>query len=338
MRDARARGLAAATLMLSAALQIGLLAGCGSKKGGSPQGADPDTSAEPAALVKVGTLSQRTFGDEITVSGQWKSGGDLLVAAPFEGVLESVSVRPGDHVAAGATLAVLVTRESDAAVRGAELMVRSARDATERAEAARAVALARGERVRVPVVASRSGVVTHRAAEPGAQLAQAAEILTLVPDQAIVFEARVPPRDAPRLKRGQRAIVIEEGPVTRTARLDRILPAAGSGDQTTLCWLVRDGGGKPPSLDRFATARITLGPPHAATAVPDTAVVEDDLTGTSRIAVLGPDSHITWTVVTLGPRQQGFRELQKPPLPLTTSVVIEGQRGLPDHSRVRVAP
>ncbi|HTM57731.1 MAG TPA: HlyD family efflux transporter periplasmic adaptor subunit [Candidatus Udaeobacter sp.] len=338
MRDAKARGLAAATLILSAALQIALLAGCGAKKGDSPAGAEPDTSAEPAALVKVAALSQRTFDDEITVSGQWKSSGDVLVAAPFDGVLESVSVRPGDHVAAGAALATLVTRESDAAVRGAELMVRSARDATERAEAARAVALARRERVRVPVMAPHSGVVTRRAAEPGAQLAQAAEILTLVPDQAIVFEARVPPRDAPRLKRGQHAVVVEEGPVTRAARLDRILPTAGNGDQTTLCWLAREGGGKPPSLDRFASARITLGPPHAATAVPDTAVVEDDLTGSSRIAVLGPDSHITWTVVMLGPRAQGFRELRSPQLPLTTQVLIEGQRGLPDHSRVRVTP
>jgi multidrug efflux pump subunit AcrA (membrane-fusion protein) len=153
-----------------------------------------------------------------------------------------------------------------------------------------------------------------------------------------VFEARVPPRQAPRLKRGQRALVIEEGQGARVARVDRILPMADSSDQSTLCWLVREGSGPPPKVDRYATARITLGAAHPATAVPDTGVVEDDLTGSSRIAVLGADSHITWTVVTLGPRMQGFRELLQPALPVGTRIVIEGQRGLPDHSRVRVTP
>jgi multidrug efflux pump subunit AcrA (membrane-fusion protein) len=233
---------------------------------------------------------------------------------------------------------VLVTRESDAGLRGAELMVREARDPAARAEAERALALARRERVRVPVTAPRAGVVSHRASEPGAQLAQSAEIVTLVPESAIVFEARVPPRDAPRLRRGQRALVIEEGSAARVARLDRILPAAGTGDQSTLCWLVREGGGAPPALDRFASARLTLGTPHRGVGVPDSAVVEDDLTGTMRLAVIGPDARLTWTAVTLGGDEQGWRELKSPLLPAGTRVVIEGQRGLADRARVRVAP
>ena len=323
-------------LSLAAALALPL-AGCG--QGGSKAGgAAGDTAAEPTAVVRLGTLETRTFADEITVAGQWKSGGDVVIAAPFDGVLESVAYRPGDRVAGGATLAVLVTRESDAARRGAELMVRAARDAVARAEAERALALARRERVRVPVTAPRAGVVSHRAAEPGAQLAQSAEIVTLVPESAIVFEARIPPRDAPRLRRGQRAVVIEEGQPARAARLDRILPAAGTGDQTTLCWLVREDGGVAPALDRFASARLTLGAPHRAVGVPDSAVVEDDLTGTLRVAVVLPDSRLTWNVVTLGNDEQGWRELFSPPLPAGTRVVIEGQRGLADRTRVRVGP
>jgi multidrug efflux pump subunit AcrA (membrane-fusion protein) len=289
-------------------------------------------------VVRLGVLESRTFADEILVSGVWRSGGDLVIAAPFDGVLDVVAAHPGDNVAAGDTLAVLVTRESEAALRGAELMLHEARDAAARGEAERALALARRERVRVPLAAPRAGVVSRRSAEPGAQVAQGAEILTLVPESAIVFEARVAPGDSRRLRRGQGAVVLEDGHAPRGARLDRILPAAGSGDQSTLCWLAREGAGDPPALDRFASARITLGPPHRGVGVPDSAAVEDDLTGTTRIATVGADGRLTWTTVTLGAEQQGWRELSSPPIPAGARVVIEGQRGLADHARVRAAP
>src|SRR2546428_4862818 len=126
-REARARAAAAMTAFALLVLALvlgaaGMGCGAGGGKSGTGAGADADTS-EPTALVRAGVLEQRVFADEIVVPGQWKSGGDLIVAAPFDGVLEAVASRPGDRVAAGAVLAVLVTRESDAALRGAELLL-----------------------------------------------------------------------------------------------------------------------------------------------------------------------------------------------------------------------
>jgi len=328
----------AAWLASTAILAAGFaLAGCGGGRG-TGRGAAADSSAEPVAVVQLGQLESRMFADEIVASGVWKSGGDLVVSAPFDGVVEAVAVRSGDRVASGDTLAVMVTRESESTMRGAELMLREARDSEARAEAERALAQARRERVRVPVLSPRAGVVSRRATEPGAQLAQGAEIATLVPSAAIVFEARIPPRDAPSVRRGQPAWVIEEGRAPRAARVDRILPTAGSGDQSTLCWLTPDGAGDPPAIDRYGSARITLGAPHRAVGVPDSAVVEDDLTGTSRVALVGPDGRLAWATVTVGAAQQGWRELRAPALAAGTRVVLEGQRGLEDRTQVRAAP
>ena len=153
-----------------------------------------------------------------------------------------------------------------------------------------------------------------------------------------MFEARVAARDAPRIRTGQPAEVREEGTPPRTAVVQRMLPATDSADQTTPVWLSPAGGDGPPRLGRFGTASIAVGAPREATAVPDSAVVEDDLTGETRVAVVDAASRAHWTRVVLGASSTGWHELRSPPLASGTRVVIEGQRGLPDSTRVRAGP
>jgi multidrug efflux pump subunit AcrA (membrane-fusion protein) len=329
--------------LAGAALALALATGCARNSGDAkPAGADSSAAGgdanEAVAQVRIALVEMRTFADQVDAPGQWKSSGDLVVAAPFDGTVESIGPRPGDRVNAGETLAVLVTRESEAALRGAELMVTEAKDEAARSEAERALALAKRDVVRVPVNAPHAGVVSHRAAEAGALLAQGAEIVTLVPESAIVFEARVAPHDAARVRVGQRATITEEGEASREARLERVLPVAGSGDQSLLVWLAPERAAAPPALDRYALAHIALGPAHRAAGVPDSAAVEDDLTGALRVAVVGEDQRITWTPVTLGAADRGWREIRSGALPAGARVVAEGQRGLPDRVRVRAAP
>src|SRR5262249_59795145 len=126
------------------------------------------------------------------------SSGDVSLPAPFAAVVESLGPRPGDRVAAGDTLGLLVTRESRAALRGAELLMQEAHDPASRAEAERARALARRDLVRVPIVAPRNGVVTRRGAATGAQLAGGPGGLGLTPPDGIGCEARPPAATPPQ--------------------------------------------------------------------------------------------------------------------------------------------
>lgn len=316
-------------VLVCAILACGLaaIAGC------SPAAETEEQAPESVAAVHVARVETRVFQDSVSASGQWRSSGEIPIVAPSASVVESIEPRIGDHVRAGATLAWLVTRESHAALEGALLLEQRARDEMGRDEARRAVALARRDLVRVPLKAPRDGVVIRRAVEPGSQVAESTEILALVAPGSVVFEAHVAQKDASRVRPGEPAIVVEQGRAPTATRVSRVLPAASESDQAVLVWLVPNSPSAAPPLQEFGTARIVVGAARRALAVPDTAVVEDDLTGESRVARVVRGRAI-WTPVMLGSAAAGWRELRNRALAEGDSVVVQGQRGLPDSTRV----
>jgi multidrug efflux pump subunit AcrA (membrane-fusion protein) len=316
--------------LLAAGVALGTLAGC--QRGGDP----PAASEPPTVAVRARTLKLRVFDEVVTAEGRWRSTGEIVITAPFAGGVDSLLVQLGDQVAAGQTLCRLVTREAQAALRGAALLAAEAHDGFGRDEADRAAELARRELVRVPLSAPRAGTVVRLSTATGGGVAESAELMAILPADAIVFEAHVSSAEAPRLRIGQRATIEEEGHPARAAALQRILPAAGAGDQSTLVWLRAMPDGAPPVLDRFGTALITVGAQRRALAVPDSAVVQDDLTGETRIALVTPGGQAVWTRATLGLGSAGWHELVAPVLTPGSQVIIDGHRGLPDSTRVKV--
>jgi multidrug efflux pump subunit AcrA (membrane-fusion protein) len=320
-----------ATILVLALLP--LAAGC------SRHAESGEDAATPAAVVPVRTaaVEERTFTDAIEAPGQWRSSGDVSLPAPFAAVIESLEPKLGDHVAAGDTVGMLVTRESRAALRGAELLLREAHDPAALTEAERAAALARRDLVRVPIVAPRAGVVTKRDAEPGGEVGDGAEVLAITPVEGIVFEARLPAGAAQLVHAGMTGLVRTSGEPDHEVRVTRVLPAASTADQATLAWL-SPVGGPTPLLDRFGTAVMTTSGARRSPAVPEAAVVENDLDGSARVVVVAADSTATWTPVKLGARAEGWRELLDGTLVPGALVVVEGQRGLPDRTRVKPQP
>jgi len=317
-----------ATILLLALLP--LAAGC------SRHAESDEDAGTPAAVVPVRTaaVEERSFADAVEAPGQWRSSGDVSLPAPFAAVVESLEPKLGDHVAAGDTLGMLVTRQSRAALRGAELLLREAHDPAARAEAERAAALANRDLVRVPLVAPRAGVVTKRDAEPGAEVNDGAEVLAITPVEGIVFEARLPAAATQLVHSGMAAVVRTVGEPDHDVRVSRVLPAASASDQATLVWL-RPVGGATPLLDRFGTMAMKTSGARESPAVPAAAVVENDLDGSARVVVVGADSTATWTPVKLGATVDGWRELVGGTLAPGVLVVVEGQRGLPDRTRVK---
>ncbi len=300
---------------------------------------DPaEPAADPVVPVHLAAVESRVFEDQVDATGTWRSQGETVVAAPFPCVVLELSVRAGDVVRAGQPLGAVTTLESHAALRGATLLSQEAHDPESRSEAEHALQLARRDRVHVPIDAPQAGVVVRRSIEPGAQVAEAAEILAIVPWSSMVFEAHVPQERRGRLRPGERAVIREQGLPPRAATVQRVLPAADVADQSTLAWLTPATLAPAPQIDHFGSASITLGASHRAPAIPDSAVVEDDLTGVKRVAVVDSTGHAHWRAVTLGAGAAGWHELQPPNLAPGTAVVVEGQRGLPDGSRVKKSP
>ena len=334
----RARGPAAlrsaGAILAAAGLLDGTMPGCGSRAA-SEGGEQAPAAAVP---VRLGRIVQRLFQPSVAAPGQWIAANELVVAAPFAALVDSLAPHAGDRVRRHEVLGWLVTRESHAAERGAELLLQQAADSTARAEATRALGLARRNVVRVPVTAAAAGTVLRRSVEPGAVLVEGAEILALVPDGALVFEAHVPLQGAKAVTPGRRARVVGEGGAALEGRVERLLPGTSAPDQSAVAWIAPLG--MPPGglLGRFGTAIIETGAPHLAPGVADSALVQDDLTGETRLARVDSAGVALWTPVRVGSEEGGWRELLAPGLPVGTAVVTSGLRGLPDSTRVRTRP
>jgi multidrug efflux pump subunit AcrA (membrane-fusion protein) len=299
--------------------------------------AQTDASGVQARVpVRIARAEVRTIQPEVVAAGQWRAADSIVVIAPFAAYVEALGPHPGDYVARGQTIGALVTRESRSALLGAEILARQASGPVERAEAERALAQARRGLVRVPLVATSAGTVIRRTAEPGSEVTEGAALLTTVPQGMVVFEAHVPRVAVVLVQPGQPATVRMEGVDLVAATVQRRLPETSGSDQNALVWLspsrVPNG-----ALERFGTATILTGPPHRGVAVPDSALVEDDLTGEVRVARVAGDVAI-WTPVRLGQESGGWHEVLDPALPPGTVVVVSGQHGLPDSTRVEIGP
>jgi multidrug efflux pump subunit AcrA (membrane-fusion protein) len=307
-----------------------LLLSCGSK-----EAAESDTAPRPE--VRVARVESRSIQAAVEATGQWKAAVETVLPAPFDAVVESIPVRPGDRVRRGATLAWCRTIESDAVVHGAELMARQATDPQSRQDASRALAEARSSIVRVPVVSPASGTVLRRQADAGSRLTSGSELLAIVADDVLVFEVRVPASEATAIRPGLGA-TISDGDGPPRAALVWTLPPAAAGDQSTLVWLRPLAPPPHLALGRFGTASIATGHAVNMLAVPDTAVVEDDLTGGHRIAVVDSSHMVRWVDVRLGARVDHAQAVFGRGLEAGTAVVVDGQRALLDGMHVMVRP
>jgi multidrug efflux pump subunit AcrA (membrane-fusion protein) len=313
---------------------------CAMPAGCRDEAASDDAPADaPAAVaVQAAPIASRTFREVVTAAGHWRSTGNIDLTAPFAGAVDSLAVRPGDRVESGQVLGSLVSIEARAEMRGAALLAASAHDSSQVSDARQALDLARRDLVRVPLTAPAAGTLVELAVAAGGEVAADERILTIVPARGVIFEAHVEPVEAARIRPGQDAEIREAGRTPVAAVVDRILPVADATDQSSLVWLEPRETGMPSEIGRFGTAVVTVGAPHASAAVPLAAVVEDDLTGQTRVAVVSPDRHATWTPVTLGAESSGWRELVSPALEEGTLVITAGHRGLPDGTAVTVTP
>jgi Cu(I)/Ag(I) efflux system membrane fusion protein len=316
------------------ALAAGLSA-CGGKPGSGSSSAEPPAPA--GTPVVVAAVVRENIARTVSAPGQTAALSQQKVRAPFTGTLSALSVTDGDRVRRGQTLGAIVSRDSEAALSGAREMVREAGTAAEARDAKRALELAEKALVRAPLVSPVDGQVLSHAANGGDRVSEDQEILTIADAGSIVFEAQMPQTELPSVRRGERAEVKLAGrnePVPGTVH--DVLPSANAADLTAPVRIDLGAAGKGLGLGLFGTATITVGVHEGATAVPAAAVIENDVTGSSRIALVAPDGKAHWVAVTPGWKQGGLVEIASPGLTAGQKVIVSGQVGLPEGAPVTV--
>ena len=322
--------------MRSALAVMILLTACSGSSQSDGGGGDA-ASAPSGTLVHVAPVQVQTLHEEIVAPGATDALRQVHVRAPFAGVLLTLHAAPGDQVRAGAPLGTLRSWESEAALRGARALQAEARDADATARADRALTLARQADVTWPVQAPEAGVVLSVSTGECERLAEGDAILAIAPAGAIDFRARIAQADQGRLAPGQPVRIVLPGRAQPLeGKVHGPLPEATAGALTVPWRIDLAKRLDPPVLGLFGEAHVVVGEQPGALVVPPDAVLTDDVTGTTRVAVLdGDKAH--WVDVQAGLRDGDRQQISGEGPKAGQQVIVSGQVGLPEGAPVRVA-
>jgi RND family efflux transporter MFP subunit len=293
------------------------------------------------AASDVLTLSSQSLALGIPVSGTLKATRTAVVKARVAGELLDLTVREGDGVQAGQTIARIDPSEYQARWRQAQQQADAAKaqvDIAQKqfdnnnalvrqgfisqtalqtsqmslggAQASYQAALAAADVARkalddATLKAPIAGQISQRLAQPGERVAVEARVVEIVNLAQLELEAALTPQDAAQVRLGMQAQLQVEGlskPVS--ARVLRINPSAQNGSRNVTVYLGVDGR---EGLRQGAFAQGTLGTGKlVALAVPLGSVRTDKPQPYVQVVADGLVRHVT---VKTGPRTQGDTEV-----------------------------
>ena len=310
--------------------------------GTSGSAANDATAADSLAATPVHMTVVERGNIAITVTGPGRTDAlDLQkIRAPFTGILTLLRIAVGDRVGADQVVAAVVNQPSQAALIGAEAMLRSASTPAQRSDAERALLLAKQNLIVTQLRAPRGGVVVSRGASEGDLVNQGDSILTIASAGSIVFVARIAQADLALVRLGQRANVNLPGQLSAVPGLVHGLLPADTNSVMTVPVRIDfstnlQTAGAPIQTGLFGTGEITVGERFAVPIVPAAAILRDDISGVSRVALVTPAGLAHWVNVTTGATQGGNVEIKYPALTPGQRVIVSGQVGLPEGSKVR---
>ena len=312
--------------------------GCNSKR---PDDDEGQGSAAPA-LVSVKTAPVRKGDIDLvrSATGRTEALKAVKIFAPIAGTVSSLNVLEGMPVKQGDLLATIQTRESHAAIAGAEKLVQAARTPDERDEAVRALRLAEESQNKVNVYAPFSGIVAARDVTEGEIVAENTEMLTYLDPSTIVFVADVPLRDVPSLKVGQRCFVLFPGfPGKQFGALIDAINAQSDVQTKTVRSRLRFVGLNNDGLktDMLGMAHIITGTRKGVLIVPKAALLRNDETETYSVVIVTSDSLARNVAVKVGAATDSTVEVKADALKEGMWVVVEGNYALADSTKVSAA-
>jgi multidrug efflux pump subunit AcrA (membrane-fusion protein) len=287
----------------------------------------------------MGAVTLRTIEVHVSGTGGLDALNDERVRAPFNGILMSLTVNVGDHVAVGQVIGSMVAENSEAALRGARSMVSSARSAAERVAAREALRVAEANVVHTPLVVTKGGVVITRPASTGERLAQGDSVVSIATTSRMVFFANVAQTDLALVRSGQRARVhIASRPGTFPGVVHNVMPADTASTATMRVRIDLDQTAAAVPVGAFGTAVIIVNAHAKVPAVPRAALLRDDVSGRSQVAIVEPGNIAHWVDVVPGIGDSSWVEVRTPRLAAGQRVITMGQVGLPDSAHVVLAP
>lgn len=312
--------------------------GSGNKKPGHSMGttSDPGTAADTGSTpVTMAPVTLRTLEETVSGPGETDVLDDERVRAPFNGVLTALTANVGDVVSAGQSVGTIMAENSDAALRGARAMLLGARTAAERSDAERALQVAEANLVLTPLTVAKRGVVIARAASTGERVVQGDSLISLAVTGQMLFFADISQGDLAYVHAGQRArVALTARFGWIPARVQGVVPSDTGSTAAMRVRLDFEPPSIPVTVGLFGSADIVVNQHVNVPTVPKAALLRDDITGVTQIAVVSADNRAHWVRVSPGIVDSMWAEIIAPRLTVGQRVITSGQVGLPDGSRV----
>ena len=317
-----------------------LIPSCSGKHGGDEDG-ETSSSVQPLVSVETAAVMETDIAATIEATGKTDAIRRGRILAPVGGTLISFSAMEGQTVRAGEVLAEIRTRESQAAIAGAEAMLRAASTDAERAQRNHDLELATATQTTVKIRAPFDGVITNRLASSGEMVSENAELATAIDLTTLYFLADVPASLLSGLRAGQACKVtfaslpgrfvggIVEAVGGQTDAQSQTVKARirfnhlNAGDRTML------------KTEMPGTAEITTGIHRRILAVPRHAVIRDDERNTLEVVCIA-DSIAVRVAVSGGLQNDSLLEISGKGIVAGTRIVTVGASTLPDSTHVRV--
>jgi multidrug efflux pump subunit AcrA (membrane-fusion protein) len=320
---------------------IVLTAGCGKGKENN-DGDRNGTTISAVVPVQIDTVTSGNAVLSISAVGKTAATRTEKILSPSAGKIVALKVLEGSTVKAGDVLAVMMTKESQAALSGAETLLRSAKTSEQREEAQKSLQLARASQSTITLSARFSGVVASRSVSEGELTGENTEILTLVDLSSIIFLADVSLQDITGVKKGMAAAVEFQSLPGKEfkAVVDALFPQSDVQSQTVQVRLrfVNLTGALRTFLrtGMAGIARIITGIRKHVLFVPASALLRDDENGTFSVVCVTPDSFSRIIPVILGVTTDTMVEVKSSLLKEGIPVIIKGNYALADSTRVTV--
>lgn len=312
-------------------------AGCGRRSG-----EETDSTVQARVPVEISTVKSGNVRDVVRATGTTDVLRKQKVVTPVSGVVLSLNVLEGTAVHTGDLLAVIRTRESQAAMEGARILSSASSTDKQKKDAQRAQQLADILQSTVTVRANFDGIVASRSVMQGELVAEQAELLTLIDPASVVFVMQVPLASMQRVRPGLEARV--HFPTIPSlnfpAAVDAISPQTDPQTQAVRVRLrfqhLTEQQQGILKTDMLGEGEIITVARSGVLLVPRKALLRDDETNSYSVVVMTGDSLAIAVRVTIGVVTDSTAEVAAASLRAGMNVIVTGNYGLADSTKVIV--
>lgn len=325
--NATARWLFGATVLLLIALQPGC------KKSESS-----DTSPTVSVDVRTAVIKKGYVEQTIQATGTTHIQREVQLRSSINGILVNFKYFNGDKIPKGTVIAQVRSKEAQAALQGAEVLLHSAQSEQQREEAQKAYTLAEQSSNTVAITAPFDGILTTKEKNEMEVIGEGDMIANLVDPSSIVFVADVPITSLNLIRTGQQVHLKFSGTPAKIfeGTVHRIEPLMNPSDQTAHVNILFSPTADILMGSMFGEASIVTGENKGALLVPKRALLVDDENNLTSVMTAGSDSLAHRVIVRVTWQNDSLAAIAAPGISDGAYIIVEGQYGLPDSTKIRV--